>query len=81
MQTHIKTTIEKFKERWLPQLLPVAENIFSRFGAGESCAELRKDYEVSQAKVESAIRFFALKWKGNRHARELYDDWQRRRFQ
>ena len=81
MKTHIKKSIEKFKERWLPQTIPVAEAIFSRFIAGESSEELQQDYGVSVFKVESAIRFFALKWSGNRHARELYDDWQRRRFQ
>ncbi|MGI8556662.1 MAG: hypothetical protein ACR2LT_09950 [Pyrinomonadaceae bacterium] len=81
MKLHIKTTIEKFKERWLPQTIPVAEAIFSRFIAGESSEELQQDYGVPVFKVESAIRFFALKRSGNRHARELYDDWQRRRFQ
>jgi len=81
MKTHIKTTIEKFKEGWLPQTIPVAEAIFSRFVAGESSEELQHDYGVSVFKVESAIRFFALKWSGNRYARELYDDWQQQRFQ
>jgi hypothetical protein len=80
MKNHIKTTIEKFQAGWLPQTIPVAETIFSRFVAGESQDELQQDYSVSQEKVESAIRFFALKWSGNGRARELYDDWQKRRF-
>jgi len=81
MKKHIKTIIEQFQEQWLPQTISSAENIFSRFIAGEKLFTLGRDYGISQSQVESAIRFFVLKSNGNNHVREIYDDYQKRRWQ
>lgn len=80
MATHIKVIIDSFQEWWKPQTISVAENVFTRFMAGETIDEVKADYDLNTMEIESALRFFALYWKRNRSAVELYENWQKRRF-
>ncbi len=80
MANYIKNIINDFETWWLPQTLSVAENVFSCFIAGETLRAVQIDYDLSNSELESAIRFFALHWKRNKSAVELYDNWQEKRF-
>lgn len=77
---YIDAAIGRFKIFWLPQTISVAENIYSRFMAGEDLTSLCYDYGVSMLDAETAIRFFVLKNKRSPKAKAIYDDWQERRF-
>ena len=80
-KTHVTKIIENFSKHFCPQTLVVAENIFSRFLAGDSIPELQLDYCLSLRAVEAAVRFFALHRGGNARVRAVYYDWQTRRWQ
>ncbi len=81
MATYTKKIIEDFETRWTPQRLSVAENVFTALIAGESLEGVQDDYQLTVAELESALRFFALYYRRNKSAVELYNNWQKRRFQ
>lgn len=73
--------ITEFKQFWSPQRASVAENIFSRFMAGENIGLLSDDYGVTKICVENAIRFQVLLLRRNKKAIDLERERQQQKLQ
>lgn len=82
MSKNIDKIISDFQKSFVPPELPVAENMFSRFMAGETIYALTVDYpRKTGTDVSRALRFFILHTRRNKRAIELYNDWQKKRFE
>lgn len=77
----IDTIINDFQKYWTPQTISSAENLFSRFMAGETYYILWDEYQIGTFVLDSAIRLFILYRGKNKRVIAVYQDMQNQRFE